>query len=61
MSCFDYDTQKWAMISFASVAITLIIGLVLMQYAHGQDDNQTDKEPKGVFKSKAFTVRFKGS
>jgi len=55
MSCLDYDTQKWIMVSFASVAITLIIGLVLMQYAHGQTTNEN--EPKGVFKSKAFTVK----
>jgi len=43
MSCLDYDTQKWTMVSFASVAITLIIGLVLMQYAHGQAANDTAK------------------
>jgi len=44
MSCLDYDTQKWIMVSFASVAITLIIGLVLMQYAHGQE-NDTGFKP----------------
>ena len=30
MSCFDYDTQKWTMISFASVAASLIVGLVIL-------------------------------
>jgi hypothetical protein len=33
--CLDYDTQKWTMVSFAGVAITLTIGLVL-HYADGQ-------------------------
>ena len=31
-----YDFEKWTMISLASVAISLTVGLVLMQYAHGQ-------------------------
>jgi hypothetical protein len=30
-----YDGEKWLMISLASVAISLSVGLVL-QYAHGQ-------------------------
>jgi hypothetical protein len=30
------------MITFASIAISLTVGLVLMQYAHGQSDNLTD-------------------
>jgi hypothetical protein len=29
------DFQKWIMISLASVTISLTVGLVLMQYAHG--------------------------
>jgi hypothetical protein len=31
-----YDFEKWLMITLASVAISLIVGL-LMQYAHGQN------------------------
>jgi hypothetical protein len=31
-----YDFQKWTMITLASVAISLTVGL-LMQYAHGQN------------------------
>lgn len=33
-----YDLQKWTMVTLSSVAITMIVGLVLMQYAHGQSD-----------------------
>ena len=39
-----YDFQKWLMITLASVAISLTIGLVLMQIAHGitlNDSNVT--------------------
>ena len=38
-----YDFEKWTMITFASIAISRIVGLVLMQYAHGSiiDDNPT--------------------
>ena len=32
-----YDGEKWLMITFASVAISLSVGLIL-QYAHGQSD-----------------------
>jgi hypothetical protein len=35
-----YDSEKWLMITFASVAITMIVGLVLMQYGHGQDETK---------------------
>jgi hypothetical protein len=31
-----YDFSKWAMISLASIAISLTVGLVLMQVVHGQ-------------------------
>jgi hypothetical protein len=37
MSIF-YDLQKWTMLTLASIAITMIVGLVLMQYAHGQEE-----------------------
>jgi len=32
-----YDFQKWLMITLASVAISLTVGLIL-QYAHGYTD-----------------------
>jgi hypothetical protein len=35
-----YDTEKWLMISLASVAISLSVGLVL-QYAHGQNETRS--------------------
>jgi hypothetical protein len=41
-----YDFSKWTMISLASIAISLTVGLVLMHYAHGQTTNET--EPKGA-------------
>jgi hypothetical protein len=51
-----YDFQKWTIISLASIAISLTIGL-LMQFAHGQEDNNNQtSEPKGVFESKDFSV-----
>ena len=31
-----YDFEKWTMITLSSVAISLKIGLVLMQVVHGQ-------------------------
>jgi hypothetical protein len=34
-----YDAEKWLMISLASIAISLSVGL-LLQYAHGQDMKQ---------------------
>ena len=38
-----YDFEKWLMITFASVSITMTVALVLMQYSHGLiiDDNPT--------------------
>jgi hypothetical protein len=30
LSCLDYDTQKWNMVSLASVAISLAVGLVIL-------------------------------
>lgn len=32
-----YDFQKWTMITFASVAISLTVGLLLINFAHGQE------------------------
>jgi cell division protein FtsL len=52
-----YDGEKWLMITLSIVAISLTIGLVFMQYAHGQDINQTSKIPTGKFESKAFTIK----
>ena len=34
-----YDFSKWTIISLASVAITLTIGLVSLAYGQGQTDN----------------------
>ncbi len=39
-----YDTEKWIMISLASVAITLVIGLVSL--AHGQELNMTQQSER---------------
>ena len=36
-----YDFEKWTIISLALVAISLIVGLVLIQYAHSQEWNTT--------------------
>lgn len=44
MSLF-YSSEKWLMITFASVAIT--IGLVL-QYAHGQEENTITIHPRSM-------------
>jgi hypothetical protein len=53
-----YDGEKWLMMTLASVAISMIVGLVLMQYGHGQEQtNETSKVPTGKFESKAFTIR----
>jgi hypothetical protein len=51
------------MVTLSSVVITMIVGLVLMQYAHGQTTNETItnqtsmKVPTGKFESKAFTIK----
>ena len=39
-----YDFQKWTMITFASVAISLTVGLLLINFAHGQEVNRTNLE-----------------
>ena len=41
-----YDGEKWLMISLASVAISLTVGLVLMQYAYGitEEQRQANRE-----------------
>jgi hypothetical protein len=38
-----YDFQKLTMITLAAVAISLTVGLVLTQYAHGQEWNTTQQ------------------
>ena len=35
-----YDFQKWTIVSMLSVAISLTIGLVLIQVVHGQDETK---------------------
>ena len=42
-----YEFQKWTIISLALVAISLSIGLVLMQYAHGQK-NMTQQQREAL-------------
>jgi hypothetical protein len=37
-----YDFQKWTMISLASIAISLTVGLVLMQVVYGQTKDWHD-------------------
>ena len=44
MSLF-YDFEKWTIISLASVAISLTVGLVL-QYTHGFVDGNNETYPK---------------
>lgn len=42
MSCFDYDFQKWTVLSLRLVAASLTIALVLMQVGHGQINNNSN-------------------
>lgn len=44
-----YDFSKWTMITLASVAISLTVGL-LMKYAHGQENNK----PKDQIQASKF-------
>lgn len=44
-----YESEKWLMISFSSIAISLTVGLVLIQYAHGQI-NQTETNEDRQFR-----------
>ena len=39
--CYDYDFQKWTVVSLGLTAATLIVGLVLMQVGHGQIDKNS--------------------
>ena len=41
-----YDFEKWIIVSMALVAVSLIVGLVLMQYAHGitEEQRQANRE-----------------
>ena len=39
-----YDFEKWTMITLSSVAISLKIGLVLMQVVHGQMPTIEDQQ-----------------
>ena len=48
-SCFDYDSQKWTVLSLGLTAATLIVGLVLMQVGHGQTiNNNTETNAKAA-------------
>lgn len=44
-----YEFEKWTMITFASIAISLTVGLLLINFAHGQDEENTDREDKALF------------
>jgi hypothetical protein len=46
-----YENEKWTMITLATVAISLTIGLVLMQYAHSQ--------PEATLKDGSFNIDVK--
>ena len=41
-----YDGEKWLMITLSIIAISLTVGLVLMQYAHGitEEQRQANRE-----------------
>jgi hypothetical protein len=39
-----YDFEKWTMVTFASVAVSLTIGLLLINIAHAQLTNDTNEE-----------------
>lgn len=41
--------QKWTMITFAIIAVTLFIGLLLINFAHGQEEENTEREDKALF------------
>jgi hypothetical protein len=47
-----YDGEKWLMVTLASIAISLTVGLVLIQYAYGQLNNDTNQtnDTKGTIK-----------
>lgn len=51
-----YDFEKWTMITLASIAISLTVGLVLIQYAHGifkfPEIDEIYKFPEPYFESK---------
>jgi hypothetical protein len=42
--CFEYDFQKWTLLSLGLIAATLIVGLVLIQGGHGQTNNNNSEE-----------------
>lgn len=42
----SYDLKKWTMLTLASIAIAMIVGLVLTQYAHGQTTNSSSMVDK---------------
>jgi hypothetical protein len=44
-----YDFSKWTMITLASIAISLTVGLLLINFAHGQEEENTDREDKAAF------------
>jgi 5-bromo-4-chloroindolyl phosphate hydrolysis protein len=41
-----YEFEKWIIITFASIAISLTIGLLLINFAHGQEWNTTQQIQK---------------
>ena len=55
-----YDFQKWTMITFSIVAISLVVGLVLLslQFAQGQEWNTTQQTEQN--NTNAVFMRYKG-
>jgi hypothetical protein len=53
-----YDFQKWTIISFASVAITLTIGLLLINFAHGQNQTNDSKTYASNENDLNFTIQY---
>jgi hypothetical protein len=54
-----YDFQKWTMVTLASIAISLTVGL-LMQYAHGETAKEkVDKLIQDTIKNNTFDKEYK--
>ena len=59
---FSYDFEKHMMITLASIAVSLTVGLVLlsMQYAHGQTENASSAVDKLIEDAKRGMEEQKG-
>jgi hypothetical protein len=56
--CFDYDFQKWTVLSLGLTAATLIVGLVLMQVGHGQTNNTKTNATRSYLNCFTGTMQF---